>query len=182
MVRTTSAALSSAFVAIELFPFLLEQVQSNPAATTFGGAVQVFLPLAAILALFAAVAVIHLHLHHAAAGALVGAGRNKKRVPELVPFVLCMVVGILEFFLFVLPAGAGVNGGGAALVDALPASAAVVFFLGITLVIAHIRAGGEGGGGGAVEVPVPVVLLKKIVLGATAALLGQITVAVLYVM
>ncbi|KAK3131872.1 hypothetical protein QOZ80_6AG0512670 [Eleusine coracana subsp. coracana] len=176
MVRTTSAAfaaLSSAFIAIALFPFLLEQMQSTQAATTFGGAVQVFLPLAASLALFAAVSVIHIHLHHAA----------EKRVSELVLFVLCTAVGILEFFLLVLPAG-GVNGGGSALGGA---SAAVVFFLGITLVIAHIRAGGEGGGG-AVEVAdgprvsVPVVLLKKIALGAAIALLGQIAVAVLYVM
>lgn len=169
------SALFAAFTAIELFPFLLELPSRSDTSTSFDTAVQVLLTLA----LFAAVTVIH--LHHAAAA--VGAGNNRRRLPELVPFVLFTAAGILEYFLFVLPAG-GENCGGAlrrASVNALPASAAVVFFLGITLVIAHIRAGGEGGGSGAVAgnrlVPVPVDLLKKIAVGAAAALLVQIAIA-----
>jgi hypothetical protein len=110
-----------------------------------------------------------IHLHHA----------GNKRLPELATFVLCGAAGVLQFTLFVQPSGGAVDddvGGvlaralGRAALDALPDGAAAVFFLGITLVIAHIRA---GGGGGAVH--------KKIALGAAAALVSQIAIAALYV-
>jgi hypothetical protein len=173
------AALVASFTATELFPFLELPWRSGSgtssptqaASSTFDGAVQVVLPLAATLALFTAVAFIH--LHHA----------GDRRLSELITFVLCGAAGVLEFTCFVQPVGAvdDVFGAlGRAALEALPASATAVFVLGITLVIAHIRVGGEGGGGGA-AVPVPVNVLKKIALGGAAALFIQIAIAALYV-
>jgi hypothetical protein len=173
MVTATLAVLCVASAAIDLFPFLELLSRSGTSACTRAATasddavVQVLLPLAATASLFSGVAVIH--LHHA----------GNKRLPELATFVLCGAAGVLQFTLFVQPSGGAVDddvGGvlaralGRAALDALPAGAAAVFFLGITLVIAHIRA---GGGGGAVH--------KKIALGAAAALVSQIAIAALYV-
>lgn len=131
--------------------------------------------MAATATLFSSVAFMYRHLHRAAAAA---AGAGTRRLLEVVTFIMCAAVGLLEFFLFVQPAG-GVDLGMAA-VDALPAAATVTFFLGMTLIIVHIRAGGEGGGGaitGNRPVPAPVELLKKVALGAAAALVSQMAMA-----
>ncbi|TVU01814.1 hypothetical protein EJB05_45808, partial [Eragrostis curvula] len=209
-----SAALFVALAAVELFRFLhlpsvpLPSTSTSTQDSTLDRAVestasdtelffpfQVLVLLAATVALFAAVAFVH--LHPAAAGGATGAGN--KRLSELATLLLCGAAGTLNFILFVLqPAAADVAIGdvgalvralGAAAADALAAAATVTFYLSITLVIAHIRAGGEGGGGnGAVVVvaghgrvlPAPVYLLKKLALGAAAALLIQMAMALFF--
>jgi hypothetical protein len=165
-------ALFASFTATELFPFLELLSRSGSGTSSPTQAVQVLLPLAATLAIYTAVTFVH--LRHTAFGA------GNRRLSEPITFVLCGAAGVLEFIYFVQPAGAVddvVGALGRAALEALPASATALFVLGITLVIAHIRVGGEGGGGGAA---VPVNVLKKIALGGAAALFIQIAIAALY--
>jgi hypothetical protein len=85
-----------------------------------------------------------------------GAGIGRRSISGLVMFLLCVSAGTLEFIVFGQAAGAG---GGAdhgalslAALRALPATATATFFLGMMLIIvAHVRAGGEGGGGAVSE-------------------------------
>uniref|UniRef100_A0A0A9BZY9 Uncharacterized protein n=1 Tax=Arundo donax TaxID=35708 RepID=A0A0A9BZY9_ARUDO len=179
------ADLCAAITAIEIFNFLTPQpcagtTASTPTPPLDIAALAVFLPLAATtVALHAAVGLIYRHLHRAGPAAA-GAGAGARRISELVAF-MCAAVGFLEILLLVQPAG-GVDGGaqaralGMAAVDALPAAATATFFLGMILIIAHIRAGGEGGGGAVADnrpVPAPgVELLRKMALGAAAVLVS----------
>ncbi|WVZ82096.1 hypothetical protein U9M48_029398 [Paspalum notatum var. saurae] len=144
-----------------------------------GGGGRELLLLAATGGLLTGAALTYRHVHHAGAG--------NRRLPGTLTFTLCASAGALEFLVFVLPAG---DGGGAdpgeqagralglAALRALPAAAAVTFYLGMLLiVVGHIRAGGEGGGGvvaGHEPIPAPVglTILTKMALGAAAALLA----------
>ncbi|CAN6202176.1 unnamed protein product [Urochloa humidicola] len=184
--------LCAAMSAIELVHLLDPQPgggTTNAAAAqapALCSAVRAFLPLAAVGALFTAVAHIYRHVHDAGAG-------NRRRLSEVVTFLLCASAGLLDFSLFVAPtapaggaadhpAGAARELGLAAL-RALPAAAAVTFYLGILLItIRHIRAGGEGGGGDfagngpAVEAPA-VGVLDKMAIGAAAGLVCLMAIA-----
>jgi len=148
------------------------------------------LALAGMDALVIAAAVIYSrHTHHAAVGA--GGGGNW-RVSELAFFVLCLQlqVGVLQFVLFVQEPTAAARELGASAARALPCVAFVTFFLGITLIYAHVDVGNGGGAaGGAVAgdgpVPAPatatVRLLADMTLGAALACLMSIILALFYI-
>ncbi|PUZ61778.1 hypothetical protein GQ55_4G304600 [Panicum hallii var. hallii] len=168
--RVAAVALCASTIAVHLSSVL------DPSATTAatpveasppldGAVLQVLLPFIVMEALFAAGPFVYRHALH-------GAGAGNRRLTELVAFILCVVVGFLEFFLFVQPAGGAVDGGaqaralGLAALRALPASATATFFLGVALVHAHV-----GGGDG--PLPEPAVrFLTEMTLEAAAALIG----------
>jgi hypothetical protein len=144
--------LCAAFIALDLFPFLDPQLGADPSAQAalLDSAVELLLPLAALGVLATAVAAIYHHLQNSAAAA--GAAGNR-RICRLFS-ILCASAGTLEFFFFVKPAGVVGDVGaqaralGLAAARVLPAAVAATFFWGMALIIvAHIRAGGEGGGG-----------------------------------
>jgi hypothetical protein len=126
-------------------------------------AVRALLPVAAMGAFLAAVAFIYLQLYRAAATAAVG--------------VICGAVGVMEF-LSVQPAAQEVDDGarareiGTAAAHVLPAATTATFFLGLALVLLHVRAGG-----GALAREGPVQILIKVVAGATVVLVGLMSLA-----
>lgn len=144
--------------------------------------------LATAAGVFISVGFIYRHLHR---------GAGNRRLPEIVPFMLCVCAGVLQFLLFV---GASAASGGADVVDhraearalglaalrVLPAAATVTFFLGTMLIFAAlISAGGEGGGAAAagegeepIQAPVGLRLLSRMALAAAAALFCMMAVAV----
>jgi hypothetical protein len=133
-------------------------------------AVRALLPVTAMGALLGAVASIYHQLHRAAA-ADAGAGT------EVAVGVICAAVGVIEFYTFVIPAaqvddGARARELGLAAAHTLPSAATTTFFLGLALVFLHVRAGG-----GALAGEGPVQILIKIVLGATAVLVGLMALA-----
>ncbi|XP_062233362.1 uncharacterized protein LOC133930677 isoform X2 [Phragmites australis] len=179
-------AVFVSIVAVQVPSFL---DQSATTATTAeacpldGAVLQVMLPLAAMDALFTAVAFIYgHHLHHAA-------DAGNRRLTGVFTFIACASVGLLQFFLFVQQPSRGVDGGAqahalrVAAVHALPAAAAVTtFFLGVTLIYVHVGNGGGGAGSGAVagNGPVPelaVWVLTKTTLGAALICLMAIVLA-----
>lgn len=145
--------------------------------------------LASAAGFFISVGFIYRHHLHRGAG--------NRRLPEIVPFMLCVCAGVLQFLLFV---GASAASGGADVVDhgaearalglaalrVLPAAATVTFFLGTMLIFAAlISAGGEGGGAAAagegeepIQAPVGLRLLSRMALAAAAALFCMMAVAV----
>ena len=151
--------LCLAFAALELSTFLDSQCGASTGTTTcaeaplFHSAAEVLPPLAAVVVLFVAVALTYRHLSHRHAYAIpkAGAGNGRRSISGLVMFLLCVSAGTLEFIVFGgQAAGGGADHGalGLAALGALPAAATATFFLGMMLIIvAHVRAGGEGGGG-----------------------------------
>ncbi|KAF0903772.1 hypothetical protein E2562_029880 [Oryza meyeriana var. granulata] len=131
----------------------------------------VLLVAAAMVALNTAVALIYACLYNAAAG---GGGAADRRIPQVVYFIMFASFGVLHVFL--VPQPGAIDGGqdllplAIAVVRVLrPAAAAATFFLSVTLIYAHVRAGGAGGAGGAagnVPIPTTVKLLTKLVLAA----------------
>ncbi|KAF8783949.1 hypothetical protein HU200_000124 [Digitaria exilis] len=198
MGNSVSVAVPVLCVAISALELaILLDPQRTPSGTQqapppLRGAIWAFLPLPAVGALFASVALVYLHFYRAAAATAAG----HRRLPELVVFMLCASVAFLHFFLFVqeAPAPGGVDYGheaarelGLAALRALPAAATASFFLGMMLIIVgHIRAGGEGGGGavavaghGPIEAPV-VGILVKVASAMAAALVLLMGMAVLF--
>ncbi|KAL6606824.1 hypothetical protein ACP70R_042477 [Stipagrostis hirtigluma subsp. patula] len=175
------AALCAAIIAAEHLGQPGAGTTASTEAPPLNGAVQVVPPMAATVALFTAVALIYRRLRHAAAGA------GNRRFWDLVTFILCAAAGILEFFLFVQPAGGMVDGGAlaralaGAAVRALPAAATVTFFLAMSLIFVRVRAGegGDEGGCAAGDGPIQAAekLLTKTTLGAAAALIILMAVA-----
>lgn len=143
--------------------------------------------LASAAGFFISVGFIYRHHLHRGAG--------NRRLPEIVPFILCVCAGVLQFLLFV---GASAASGGAYVVDhraearalglaalrVLPAAATVTFFLGTMLIFAAlISAGGVGGGAAGegeepIQAPVGLRLLSRMALAAAAALFCMMAVAV----
>ncbi|XP_062233364.1 uncharacterized protein LOC133930678 [Phragmites australis] len=184
-------ALCTSIIAVQV-PYFLDQQgttsrsTSSQASPLDGAVLQVLLPLATTGVLFTAVAYVYSHLHHAAAAAA-GAGAGNRRLWEVVTFIFCPLIGRLGFFLFFQQPAGGVDGGaqaralGAGAVHVLPAAATVTFFLGMALVFVHVCAGGEGGGGAvAGDEPIQAVvgILTEMALGAAAALIILMTMAV----
>ncbi|CAL5051658.1 unnamed protein product [Urochloa decumbens] len=141
---------------------------------------QIFLTLAAVGVLNAAVLLIHRHLRQAEAA---GAAGNR-RVPDAVAFLLLAASGLLVL-LQGLPAAVDddvVAALGAAAFSALPGAATGTFFLGMMTLIFAARV---HGGGGAVagagffgEIQGPLLrVLTKVAAGAAAALVFLVTVA-----
>lgn len=132
--------------------------------------------LATAAGVFISVGFIYRHLHR---------GASNRRLPEIVPFMLCVCAGVLHFLLFVgasaASGGADVDHGaearalGLAALRVLPAAATVTFFLGTMLIFAaRISAGGEE----PVQAPVGLRLLSRMALAAAAALVCMMAVAV----
>ncbi|KAJ1253936.1 hypothetical protein BS78_K151100 [Paspalum vaginatum] len=96
--------------------------------------------------------------------------------------VLCTATGALHLFFFVLqPAGGvgDVRALGLAAARALPVSAVACFFLGMVLIIlAHIRAGGEGGGGAFGVADGQIRFLTRVAFGAAAAVVWLMAMAI----
>ncbi|XP_062228435.1 uncharacterized protein LOC133926484 isoform X2 [Phragmites australis] len=183
MVSATAVAflaLCASFIAVQVPSFSDQPGTTNtPAqAAPSNGALQVMLPLATMETIFTAVAFIYGHQHHAAAAA------GNWRLSEFIIFILCPLIGRLEFFLFVQQPVGGVDDAaharalGMAAVHVLPAAATVTFFLGMALVFVHVCAG--GGGAVAEDGPIQAVLgvLPKMVLGAAAALISLMAMVV----
>ncbi|CAN6172924.1 unnamed protein product [Urochloa humidicola] len=184
-IPAAAPALCTAIGAVELFCLLFPQpgAYTTAQAQALRNAVRAFLPLAAAGGLFTSVLLIYRHLRGAAADA---AARNR-RLSEILALLFASA-GLLYFFLFVAqapagaggvdPAGAAARELGLAALRALPAAAAVTFYLGMLLIIIrHIHAGGEGGGGavagnGPVEAPA-VGLLDKMAIGANADVVNR---------
>jgi hypothetical protein len=99
-------------------------------------------------------------------------------LPKAPVGVICGAVGVIEF-LSVQPAAQGVDDGarareiGTAAAHVLPAAATATFFLGLALVLLHVRASG----GGALAREGPVQILIKVVAGATVVLVGLMALA-----
>ncbi|CAL5051661.1 unnamed protein product [Urochloa decumbens] len=193
MLNAASAAgfinLCAGFMALEIFFFLHPQSGAARAGTTppsaqapplDSTAVELWLPLAAAGTLLTSVAFIYHHMTMSRAAAA-----NRRRLSEVVIFLLCVSVGVLDIFFFVAQPADGVDRGaqaralGLGALRALPTAAAANFFWGIMLIIvAHVRAGGEGGGGavagagffGAIQGHMRIRVLTDIALGAAAGL------------
>ncbi|XP_066369029.1 uncharacterized protein [Miscanthus floridulus] len=171
--------LCTAFIALEILPFLDPQLGADLSAQAalLDSAIELLLPLAALAT---AAAAIYRHLQHSTAAAAGAAGTGSRRLCRLFA-ILCASVGTLEFFFFVQPAGpvggdvgAQARALGLAAARVLPAAAAATFFMGMALIIvAHIRAGGEGGGGYAADghIQGAVSFLTKTAFAAAAALI-----------
>lgn len=140
------------------------------------------LALAGMDAVLIAAAVIYSHhTQHAA-----GAGGGNRRISELAFFVLCLQVGVLQFVLFVQEPAAAARALGSSAARALPCVASVTFFLGVTLIYAHVGHGGGAAGGavaghGPVPAPATVRLLADMTLGAALVCLMSIILALLYI-
>ncbi|TVU01816.1 hypothetical protein EJB05_52718, partial [Eragrostis curvula] len=176
---TASFTLSVSIIALYLLSFLDQSGTAQAPPAPLNGALRVFLTLAGMEGLVAAVAFIYGHMHRTRAA---GAGAVNRRISEVVTTILCASVGLLFSVLFVQPAGGVDDDGaqaralGAVAVRALPAAATATFFLGVTLIYAHVgnRVGaGVGAGAGAGPVPAPAVkFISKITLGAAVAVVG----------
>ncbi|KAG2615939.1 hypothetical protein PVAP13_3NG064150 [Panicum virgatum] len=192
------ADLWAAITAIQLYYLLNLQPEAGASATTASpqasapvGDFQIFQMLVAAGALYAAVALICRHLHQARqaeATAAAAAGADNRRLSGGVVILLIAAASLLEFSLFVqgVPPGGAVDVVGAlglAAFRALPAAATATFFWGMMLiVVAHVRAGGEGGGGalaGEGQIQGPVWLITKMALAAAAALVCLMATAML---
>jgi hypothetical protein len=160
------------FAALEFYYSLGPDNELVGATTTSAEAVRALLPVATMGALLAAVTCIYRHQMHHAAAADAGAGT------EVTVGIICAAVGVIEVCSFVLPAAQVDDGararelGLAAAARVLPSAATTTFFLGLALVFLHVRAGG-----GAVAREGPIQILIKIVLGATAVLVGLMALA-----
>lgn len=140
------------------------------------GALQALLALAGMQALFIFAAIIYSHRQNHAAG--------NWRVSELTFFILCLQVGFLQLFLFAQqPGEGGADDGAHALAvsaaRAIPAVASVTFFLGVSLVYAHVGNGGGGAiaGNGPVPAPAGVRYLANLTFGAALVCLTSIVLA-----
>ncbi|TVU01817.1 hypothetical protein EJB05_52719, partial [Eragrostis curvula] len=180
---TAGVALAVSIIALHLLSFLdhsgtATTPQALPAA--HNSALQVFLSLAGMEGLVAAVAFIYGEMHRARAA---GAGAVNRRISERVTTILCASVSLLFSVLFVQPAGGADDDGaaaralGAVALRALPAAATATFFLGVMLIYAHVS-NRVGAGAGAGPVPEPAVnLLAKITLGAAVAVVSLMAMA-----
>ncbi|KAG2621565.1 hypothetical protein PVAP13_3NG254656 [Panicum virgatum] len=177
-ISAAAAALWAAITAVELVN-ILDPHSGAQSLQPPHGKVRDLLMLAATGGLFTAATFIYRQVRrvHRAGGA--GNGADNRRLSDLFA-LLCASAGALEFFIFVQPAsGSGTDAGeqaralGLAALRALPAAATATFFLAMMLIVVrHIRAGGEGGGGvvAAGQAPVGLLLLTKMALAATVAL------------
>jgi len=186
------ADLWAAITAIQLYDLLNLQPGAGASATTPSaqasasvGDFQIFQMLVAAGGLYAAVALIYRHVHQAEAAAAAGAG-NRRRLSGGVVVLLIAAVSLLEFSLFVQEGASAVDVVGAlglAAFRALPAAATATFFWGMVLmliVVAHVRAGGEGGGGALVgdgQIQATVRLATEMAFAAAAALVCLMTMA-----
>ncbi|XP_066372839.1 uncharacterized protein [Miscanthus floridulus] len=179
------ADLCLAFAALDIFTFLDSQcgagTTTSDQAPLLGSVAELLPPLAAVVVLFVAVALIYHHLmgRRVVAVPVAGAGNGRRSISGLVMFLLCVSAGTLEFIVF--GHGQAAGGGGAghgalglASLRALPFAATATFFFGMMLIIvSHIRAGREGGGGavsGDEPIQGPLPPLAKVAAGAAAAL------------
>ena len=180
------ADLWAAITAIQLYDLLNLQPGAGASSATTASAqasasvgdFHIFLTLVAAGGLYAAVALIYRHVHQAEAAAAAGAG-NRRRLSGGVVVLLIAAASLLEFSLFVQEGASAVDVVGAlglAAFRALPAAATATFFWGMVLmliVVAHVRAGGEGGGGavaGDGQIQGPVWLITQMAFAAAAAL------------
>lgn len=139
------------------------------------------LPLAGMDALFVSAAIIYRHhTHRDAVGNL--------RISELVFFILCLQVVVLQPVLFVQQpapaAGDAARAVGTSAAHALPwVVASVTFFLCIFLIYAHVGNGGGAvaGNGGPVPAPASVRLLSNMTLGAALVCLMSTILAFFYI-
>lgn len=162
-----AASMDSAIAAAVQMKYLLQRLSDSAEAPRPHSAA---LPLAAMVALFAAVSLIFHHLRK-------GAAAGDQRLSELVTFMLCASVGILEHVLFVQHvAGVVINVGALGL--GLAVATAVTFFLGVALVLVYVCSRSGGGAVGGEDGPV-VRVLSKSALGAAAAVLGFMAMAAL---
>ncbi|RLN11960.1 hypothetical protein C2845_PM09G05910 [Panicum miliaceum] len=158
MVSAYAASFADLFLAVtalELFSYLDRQTGAGTTAQAplLDGAAVVWLPSspAAAGALTLLVATVAFMYHHLSRAAAPVAGASRRRLSGLVIPVLCASAGTLEYALFVQAAGCAGRGAqaralGLAALRALPAAATAAFLLGMMLivVIAHVRAGGDG--------------------------------------
>ncbi|KAG2604896.1 hypothetical protein PVAP13_4NG064400 [Panicum virgatum] len=186
-------------IALEIFCFLDPQSGAGTAPSAQAPlpdadcALRLLLPLGAAAVLLTAVGFIYRRLSHATVPAA------DRLLSGVVNFILCVSACVLHFSFFVQPGGGAADhvaqaralGPGA--LHALPAAATATFFWGTMLIIvAHVRAGGEGGGGaGSEEVAPapergtgrsggprgPVRLLTNVALGEAAGLVFLVTIA-----
>lgn len=148
---------------------LMSSLDHPLGAMTWSEAAQVLMPLVAMAGLLAAVASIYGRLHRAAAAAASGAGT------EVAVAILCAAVCLLvNSFVCETPVERDGDGAartweelGLAAAHVLPAAAMATFFLGVALLFVHLCAGGG----------CEVQILIKIVLGATALLVGLMALA-----
>ncbi|CAL5046632.1 unnamed protein product [Urochloa decumbens] len=191
MVNSASAAgfidLCAGIMALEIFFFLDPQSGAGTAPSAQGPplgstAVELWLLLDAAGTLLTSVALIYRHMSRAAGPA---AGTANRPLSRIVIFFLCVSAGVLDIVFFVAQPSVGVNRAaqaralGLGALRALPTAATATFFWGAMLiVVAHVRAGGEGGGGavagsgffGAIQGPMRIRVLTNIALGAVAGL------------
>ncbi|CAL5037381.1 unnamed protein product [Urochloa decumbens] len=188
------SAMIASTIAVQLPSFLdpsatataISAKAAEPSPPLDAAVLQILLPFAVMEALFAAVPFLYRRAAAAAAAADgAGAGNNRRRLrlSELVSFISCVAVSLLEHFLFTRRAGgaAAADGGavqarralGLAALRALPASAAATFFLGVALLYAHLA-----GGNRPVPEPAAVRILTEMTLEAAAALIGIMVTAV----
>jgi hypothetical protein len=198
MVRAafTAAAFAdvlSAITAVEFYYLNLQRGAATTATTSAAqaasasvGEFEILVALVvAVGAFYAAVALIYRHIHQAEAAA----GAGNRPLSDRMTFVVLLAVaaaGLLEFFLFVqvVPCAVDdiVGALGLAAFRALPAAALATFFLGMMLIIvAHVRAGGEGGGGGVFvgdgQIQGAVSILTKTAFAAAAGLFFLMVIA-----
>ncbi|CAL5043985.1 unnamed protein product [Urochloa decumbens] len=189
------SAMIASTIAVQLPSFLdpsatatATSAKAEETSPPLDAVLQILLPFAVMEALFAAVPFLYRRAAAAAAAAAAdgaGAGNNRRRLrlSELVSFISCVAVSLLEHFLFARRAGgaAAADGGavqarralGLAALRALPASAAATFFLGVALLYAHLA-----GGNRPVPEPAAVWILTEMTLEAAAALIGIMVTAV----
>ena len=189
MVSAHAASFADLFLAVTalgLFSFLDLQTGAGTATPVLlDGAAEVWLPAATAGAFTLFVATVAFMYHQLSRAGVPGAGAAIRRISGLVISVLCASVGTLEYVLFGQAAGgAQARALGLAALRALPAAATAAFFLGMMLiVVAHVRAGGEGGGGASAGVgPVqgPVRVLTNVAFGAAAALVLLMAMAAIH--
>ncbi|XP_072149125.1 uncharacterized protein [Setaria viridis] len=134
--------------------------------------------LAAVATFFTAITIIYVHLRTGSRG---GASAGDWRIPEVMFFILCTSVALVEC-IQLGPVQAPVLLRVAA-VQLLQYAGAATFYLSLVLTYVHVRAAAAGGGGaGNEEYPAAVELLNTMTLAATlvTGVLSSITAALVF--
>ncbi|RCV20200.1 hypothetical protein SETIT_4G036900v2 [Setaria italica] len=137
--------------------------------------------LAAVATFFTAITIIYVHLRTGSRG---GASAGDWRIPEVMFFILCTSVALVELFLCIQPGPvqAPVLLRVAA-VQLLPYAGAATFYLSLVLTYVHVRAAtAAAGGAGNEEYPAVVELLNTMTLAAAlvTGVLSSITAALVF--
>ncbi|XP_062227549.1 uncharacterized protein LOC133925816 [Phragmites australis] len=175
-----------------LFSFFLSQsapdaIDGAPVARLdLDAAAQVMLLVAAVATFFTAVTFIYVHLNNGGGGGR-GAGVGDRRFPEVMFFILCASMRLLDIFLFLQPGAMdGVAQAqllfGMAAVHVLPPAATATFFLAMALIYVNVLTAGSDSATAVNEQnPAVVELLTMMTLSATLVTvmlsLGIITLA-----